>query len=30
MLSLDVDVIHGPLREGDMIEIGDKVVLYAA
>jgi uncharacterized protein len=29
-LSLDVDVIHGPIRDDDMIEIGKRVVLYAA
>ena len=30
MLQLDVDVIHGPIRDGDMIEVKDEVVLYAA
>ena len=29
-LKLDVDVIHGPIREDDMIEIDKEVVLYAA
>ena len=30
ILKLDVDVIHGPIREEDMIEVKDEVVLYAA
>ena len=30
MLGLDVDVIHGPIRADDMIEIQDEVILYAA
>ena len=30
MLKLDVDVIHGPIREDDMIEIEKEVLLYAA
>lgn len=30
LLKLDVDVIHGPLRKEDMIEVKDEVVLYAA
>jgi len=30
ILGLNVDVIHGPIREGDMIEIGEEVELYAA
>ena len=30
VLGLDVDIIHGPITEDDMIEIGDEVVLYAA
>lgn len=30
MLELDVDVIHGPIREDDMIEIEKEVLLYAA
>lgn len=29
-LSLSVDVIHGPLRPDDMLEIEKEVVLYAA
>ncbi|MCR4717020.1 MAG: nucleotidyltransferase domain-containing protein [Lachnospiraceae bacterium] len=29
-LGLDVDIIHGPITENDMIEIGEEVVLYAA
>lgn len=30
MLRLRVDVIHGPVTEGDMIEVDKEVVLYAA
>ena len=30
MLGLKVDVIHGPLRETDMIEVDKGVELYAA
>ena len=30
LLGLDVDVIHGPLRDGDLIEVGKVVELYAA
>lgn len=30
ILKLDVDVIHGPIRKEDMIEVKDEVVLYAA
>ncbi len=30
LLGLSVDVIHGPIRETDMIEIGDTIELYAA
>ena len=30
ILGLDVDIIHGPIRETDMIEIGKMVELYAA
>lgn len=30
MLHLSVDVIHGPVKESDMIEIGKEIVLYAA
>lgn len=29
-LGLNVDVIHGPVTEDDMIEIGEEIVLYAA
>lgn len=28
--GLSVDIIHGPLRDDDMIEIDNEVVLYAA
>lgn len=27
---LSVDIVHGPLRSGDMIEIGKEIELYAA
>ena len=30
LLGLDVDIIHGPIRETDMIETGNMVELYAA
>lgn len=30
MLGLKVDVIHGPVTQGDLIEIRKEVVLYAA
>lgn len=30
LTNLDVDVIHGPLRDDDMIEVGRMVELYAA
>ena len=30
MLHLSVDVIHGHVKESDMIEIGKEIVLYAA
>ena len=30
LLGLEVDVIHGPLRETDMIEVDKVVELYAA
>ncbi|MBR5369321.1 MAG: nucleotidyltransferase domain-containing protein [Lachnospiraceae bacterium] len=30
VLGLDVDVIHGPLTEEDMIEVNKEIVLYAA
>lgn len=28
--GLPVDIIHGPIREDDMIEVGEVVELYAA
>ena len=30
LLKSKVDLIHGPIRESDMIEVGQEVVLYAA
>ena len=30
MLKLDVDIVHGPLRETDLIEVKKVVELYAA
>lgn len=30
ILGLDVDIIHGPIREGDLIEVGKEIELYAA
>ena len=30
LLGLDVDVIHGPIREGDLIEVRKEIELYAA
>ena len=30
LLQRKVDLIHGPIRESDMIEVGQEVVLYAA
>ena len=30
LTGLDVDVIHGPIRDTDMIEVGKVVELYAA
>ena len=30
LLGLNVDIIHGPIRETDMIEVGKVVELYAA
>ena len=30
LTGLSVDVIHGPIRETDMIEVGKVVELYAA
>ena len=29
-LGLNVDIIHGPISEEDMIEVHNEVVLYAA
>lgn len=29
-LNLDVDIIHGPLRDDDIIEVDTEVLLYAA
>ena len=29
-LNLDVDIIHGPLRQDDMVEINKEVEIYAA
>lgn len=30
LLGLDVDIVHGPVREGDLIEVGKEIELYAA
>ena len=30
LLNVPVDIVHGPIRETDMIEIGKTVELYAA
>lgn len=30
ILGLEVDIIHGPIREGDLIEVGREIELYAA
>lgn len=30
ILKVDVDIIHGPIEESDLIEIGKVVELYAA
>ena len=30
LLGLEVDIIHGPIRSGDLIEVGKVVELYAA
>ncbi len=30
MLGLDVDVLHGPIRETDMIEVDKEIEIYAA
>ncbi|MGN0609476.1 MAG: nucleotidyltransferase family protein [Oscillospiraceae bacterium] len=29
-LRLDVDIIHGPVRDTDLIEIGKEIEIYAA
>lgn len=30
ILGLEVDIIHGPIREGDLIVVGKEIELYAA
>ena len=30
LLQLEVDIVHGPLRESDMLEVDKVVELYAA
>ena len=30
VLGLDVDIVHGPVSENDILEIGKEIVLYAA
>ena len=30
LLGLEVDIIHGPVRDGDLIEVGKVVEIYAA
>lgn len=30
MLSLEVDIVHGPVREDDLIEVHNEVLLYDA
>ena len=30
ILGVNVDVIHGPITEDDMIEVGEEIELYAA
>lgn len=30
VLKVNVDIVHGPVRESDLIEIGETVELYAA
>ena len=30
MLNLDVDVIHGPIQDTDLIEVSKEIELYAA
>ena len=29
ILGLDVDIVHGPIRIGDILEIGETVEIYA-
>ena len=30
ILGLEVDIIHGPIRQGDLIEVGKEIELYVA
>lgn len=30
IIGLDVDIIHGPIRDEDLIEVGKEIELYAA
>lgn len=30
MLNLDVDIVHGPIQEDDLIEVNEEVELYVA
>lgn len=30
LLGLEVDIVHGPIRDGDLIEVGKEIELYAA
>ena len=30
MLNLSVDIVHGPLRSDDLLEVGKEVELYVA
>lgn len=30
VLGLEVDIIHGPIREGDLIDVGREIELYVA
>lgn len=30
LLGVDVDIIHGPLRESDLLEVNEEIELYAA
>ncbi|MCM1183677.1 MAG: nucleotidyltransferase domain-containing protein [Roseburia sp.] len=30
ILELNVDIIHGPIREGDLIKVGKEIELYVA